>query len=143
LENLASYLSQYAREYFQDTPVECNVRVQSEFPPWNMSAEYRHNVFLAFEESLSNVLKHARATRVEVQIQVESGIFRVRISDNGLGFAPEARNGTGAGGGRNGLANMRQHLADVGGNCLIQSKPGQGSTVELKVALNAAKTEAA
>jgi signal transduction histidine kinase len=64
----------------------------------NMSAEYRHNVFLAFEESLSNVLKHARASRVEVQIQVESGILRIRISDNGLGFAPDARNGNGAAG---------------------------------------------
>ena len=73
LENLASYLTQYAREYFQETPVECDLRVQSELPPLNMSAEFRHNVFLAFEESLSNVLKHARASRVEVQIQVELG----------------------------------------------------------------------
>jgi signal transduction histidine kinase len=107
-----------------DTPVECDLRVQSEFPPWNMSAEYRHNVFLAFEESLSNVLKHARASRVEVQIQVESGTLRVRISDNGLGFAPDARNGNGARLGSQRLANMRQHLADVGGN-LPDPKPSR------------------
>jgi signal transduction histidine kinase len=143
LENLASYLSQYAREYFQDTPVECDLRVQSEFPALNMSAECRHNAFLAFEESLSNVLKHARASRVEVQIQVELGMLRIRVSDNGLGFAPEACEGNGAGGGRNGLANMRQHLADVGGSCLVQSQPGQGASVELRMALDSAKTEAA
>jgi signal transduction histidine kinase/ligand-binding sensor domain-containing protein len=143
LENLASYLCQYAREYFQETPVECDLRVQSEFPPLTMSAEYRHNVFLAFEESLSNVLKHARASRVEVHIQVELGILRIRISDNGLGFAPGARNGNGASSGRNGLTNMRQHLADVGGTCLILSRPGQGASVELKVALASVKTNAA
>jgi ligand-binding sensor domain-containing protein/signal transduction histidine kinase len=141
LENLASYLSQYAREYFQETPVECDLRVQSELPPLNMSAEYRHNVFLAFEESLSNVLKHARASRVEVQIQIEMGFLRIRISDNGVGFAPEARHGKVAAGGRNGLANMRQHLADVGGSCVIQSQPGRGASVELKVALASATVE--
>jgi ligand-binding sensor domain-containing protein/signal transduction histidine kinase len=141
LEQLASYLSQHAREYFQDTPVECNLRVQSEFPPLNMSAEFRHNVFLAFEESLSNVLKHARASRVQVQIQVEQGNLRIRIMDNGIGFAPPARNGDHAGGGRDGLTNMRQHLADVGGSCLVQSQPGQGASVELRVALGSADTQ--
>jgi ligand-binding sensor domain-containing protein/signal transduction histidine kinase len=143
LEQLASYLSQHAREYFQDTPIECQVRLQSELPPCTLSAEFRHNLFLAFEESLSNVLKHARASRVEVQIQIEQGCLDIRVRDNGQGFSPGASNGAGAGGGRNGLANMRQHLADVGGSCTIQSGPGQGARVELKVALGSDHTEAA
>jgi ligand-binding sensor domain-containing protein/signal transduction histidine kinase len=142
LEQLATYLCQYAREYFQDTPLECDLRVQSEMPPLNVAAEFRHNVFLAFEESLSNVLKHARARRVQVQIQIDQGALLIRISDNGIGFSPAARNGEGAGGGRNGLNNMRQRLAEVGGDCLIQSRPGQGASVELRVALSPAKTEA-
>ena len=139
LEQLASYLSQYVREYFQDTPVECVLSVQREFPQVNVSAEFRHNIFLAFEESLSNVLKHSRASRVEVQIQVERDTLRIRVRDNGLGFTPLARNGNGAGGGRNGLSNMRQHLAEVGGSCLIQSQPAQGASVELSVALGSVK----
>jgi ligand-binding sensor domain-containing protein/signal transduction histidine kinase len=143
LEQLASYLSQHAREYFQDTPVECDLRVQSELPSWNMSAEFRHNVFLAFEESLSNVLKHAQASRVEVHIQVEAGTLHIRVRDNGLGFASEAGKANGASGGRNGLTNIRQHLADVGGSCLIQSQPGQGVSVELRVVLGSAKMEVA
>ncbi|HEV7923929.1 MAG TPA: two-component regulator propeller domain-containing protein [Verrucomicrobiae bacterium] len=142
LEQLASYLCHHASEYFHDTAVECDLRVQSELPSWNVSAEFRHNIFLAFEESLSNVLKHARATRVEVQIQFEQDTLHIRISDNGIGFASAARNGGGAGGGRSGLTNMRQHLADVGGSCVIQSQPGQGAKVELRVALNAVKPEA-
>ncbi|HEY3860855.1 MAG TPA: two-component regulator propeller domain-containing protein [Verrucomicrobiae bacterium] len=140
LEHLASYLGQYALDYYKDTEVECDLRVQSELPALNMPAEFRHNVFLAFEESLSNVLKHARATRVEVLIQIEQGRLRIRVSDNGLGFAPPASNGRG---GRNGLANMRQHLADAGGSCVIQSQPGQGTTVEMRVALESAVAEIA
>jgi len=142
LEQLASYLCHYAREYFHDTPMDCDLRVQSELPSWNLSAEFRHNVFLAFEESLSNVLKHSRATRVEVHIQVEQESLRIRVSDNGIGFVLAARNGEGAEGGRSGLTNMRHHLADAGGSCGIQSQPGQGASVELRVALNSLKTEA-
>jgi signal transduction histidine kinase len=143
LEQLASYLSQYAREYFQNTTVECDLRVQGDLPAWNLSAEFRHNVFLAFEESLSNVLKHAGATRVDVQIQFEQGTLNIRVKDNGLGFAPANHNGEGQSDGRNGLANMKQHLADVGGTCTIRSQPNQGASVELKVALSSTNTEAA
>jgi ligand-binding sensor domain-containing protein/signal transduction histidine kinase len=141
LEKLVSYLSQYATEYFQDTPVECDLRVQSVLPAKVMSAEFRHNVFLAFEESLSNVLKHAQASRVEVRIQIEEGTLSIRVRDNGLGFAIEARDGAGHRG--NGLANIQQHLTDVGGKCSIQSQPGQGVIVELKVDLDLSKMEVA
>jgi len=141
LEKLVSYLCQYATEYFQDTPVECDLRVQSVLPSKVMSAEFRHNVFLAFEESLGNVLKHAQASRVEVRIQMEQGTLSIRVGDNGLGFPTAAHNGVGHRG--NGLANIQQHLADVGGTCSIQSKPGQGVIVELKVGLELSKMEVA
>jgi len=141
LEQLASYLSQHAREYFHDTAVECDLRVQSELPACDVSAEFRHNIFLAFEESLSNVLKHAHATRVQVQILCEQKTLQIRVSDNGVGFSSTARNGDGPGGGRSGLTNMRQHLADLGGTCDIWSGPGQGAKVELRVALHSVKTE--
>jgi signal transduction histidine kinase len=139
LEQLASYLCQYAREYFHDTSVECQLHMQSELPSRSVTAEFRHNVFLAFEESLSNVLKHARATRVEVEIRVENDLLQILIGDNGIGFASPL-NGNGAGNGRSGLTNMRQHLVEVGGFCGIQSQPGRGSNVELKVSLNPTKT---
>jgi signal transduction histidine kinase len=132
-------LSQYAREYFQNTTVECDLRLQGDLPHRDLSAEFRHNVFLAFEESLSNVLKHSGATRVDVQIQFEEGTLTIRIKDNGFGFAAAAHNGEGD---RNGLKNMKQHLEDVGGTCVVQSRPGQGAGVELKVTLETESKEA-
>ena len=133
LEHLASYLSQYGREYFENTPVECQLRVQSELPSLSVSAESRHNIFLAFEESLSNVLKHAHASRVEVLISFERGCLQIRVRDNGIGFTPATRDGGGTGGGRNGLMNMPQRLSDVRGGCRIESHPGQGATIEFRV----------
>jgi signal transduction histidine kinase len=85
----------------------------------------------------------SRASRVEVQIQIAQGNLFIRVSDNGHGFAPAARNGESGGAGRHGLENMRQHLADVGGSCDIQSQPGRGASVELKVNLESINTQAA
>jgi ligand-binding sensor domain-containing protein/signal transduction histidine kinase len=135
LEHLAAYLSQYAKEYFRDTPVECQLRMPEQLPAETMSAEVRHGLFLSFQEALNNVLKHARAGRVRIALRVEAGQFQISISDNGRGFAPELSLEGRAKPGGNGLVNMRQRLAQVGGRCRIESRPGLGTEVSLSIAL--------
>ena len=71
LENLATYLSHYAIEYFQNTAVECELRLPPEIPHYPLSSETRHNLFLAFEEALNNVLKHSAATKVKVEMNIQ------------------------------------------------------------------------
>jgi len=136
LEHLAAYFCQYAREYFQDTSVECDVSIQNELPHVEMSAEIRHNLFLAFEESLNNILKHSGASRIRVQISANQGKLMITVHDNGRGFQQVSQNGSHEG---NGLGNMRQHLGDAGGECSILSSVGQGTTVSLGVSLSFAK----
>ena len=106
------------------------------------SAELRHNLFLAFEESLNNVLKHSGASTVRIEIQVKADRLQISVNDNGRGFkipadfdfaSPSSPIPAG-----DGLPNMRQRLADVGGQFSIQSQPGQGTAVALSVALPAA-----
>lgn len=140
LENLTAYLSHYAVEYFQNTRIESELRLPREIPPCPLSSEMRHNLFLAFEEALNNVLKHSAATRVKVEMAVHGPEFEITIADNGRGFEVSGLP-TGNGrerGGRNGngLRNMRQRLADLGGECLIASRPGAGATVTLRIRLN-------
>jgi signal transduction histidine kinase/streptogramin lyase len=145
LEHLAAYLCQFAREYFQDTPVECDLHVQSKLPRAEMSAEIRHNLFLAFEESLNNVLKHSGASSLRLDISADADRLLITIRDNGRGFVPapvtenagpdQARTGRGG----NGLHNMRQRLKDTGGQCTIASSPGQGACVSLSLPLNPGK----
>ncbi len=138
LEHLAAYLCQYAREYFQDTTVECDLHVQSTLPDVQMSAETRHNLFLAFEESLNNVLKHAQASRLSVNILTLGGELRITIVDNGRGFQNGANHPDKATGG-NGLRNMEQRLASMRGTCEIQSAPARGTTVRLSLPLNSGR----
>jgi signal transduction histidine kinase len=141
LEQLCAYLTQYAREYFHDTAVECSVTLQAGLPRLAMSAELRHNLFLAFEEALSNVLKHSGAASVRIELRVEQERLQIMISDNGRGFAvppvsTEATTPSSTSGHEgNGLMNMRQRLADVGGRCSIQSQLGQGTIVTLSISL--------
>ena len=139
LENLVAYLSHYAVEYFQNTHVECELRLPPEIPHHALSSETRHNLFLTFEEALNNVLKHAAASKAKVEMTVNALEFELKVADNGRGFevpASAANVSSRGGRGGNGLKNMRQRLLAVGGECLIMSRPGAGTTVIIRIRLS-------
>jgi ligand-binding sensor domain-containing protein/signal transduction histidine kinase len=138
LENLSAYLSGYAVEYFQNTRIECELRLPQQIPHYPLSSDTRHNLFLTFEETLNNVLKHSGATRVKVEMTVKALEFELKVSDNGRGFeaAAAANDQPRAGRGGNGLKNMRQRLTAIGGDCQVASQPGAGTTVTLRIPLD-------
>jgi ligand-binding sensor domain-containing protein/signal transduction histidine kinase len=140
LENLASYLAHYAVEYFQNTAVECEMRLPKEVPNYPLSSEARHNLFLAFEEALNNVLKHSGATKVKVEMNANAREFELKVIDNGKGFetvAPSSAKEQPRGGrGGNGLKNMRQRMAGIGGKCLVLSRPTEGTAVMMRIPLS-------
>jgi signal transduction histidine kinase len=128
LEHLAGYLEQYAREYFQMTPVECIISMPPILPEVELTAEVRHNVFLAYEEALGNALKHANPTQVRIQMNTKGTSFEILVKDDGQGFdAHDATLLTE----RDGLRNMETRLRIVGGKCEIVSEPGKGTTVRM------------
>jgi signal transduction histidine kinase len=139
LENLVAYLSHYAVEYFQNTTIECELRLPKDIPNLPLSSELRHNLFLTFEESLNNVLKHSGATGVSVTMTFRALEFEIQVADNGKGFAVPGSPTKGpprGGRGGNGLQNMRQRLMDIGGECYVVSQPGHGTTVTMRIHLN-------
>ncbi|HEX3798246.1 MAG TPA: two-component regulator propeller domain-containing protein [Verrucomicrobiae bacterium] len=140
LENLVTYLSHYAAEYFQNTSIQCEVQLPREMPNHLLSSEARHNLFLTFEEALNNVLTHSGATNVKIDMTVKALECEITVTDNGRGFdaqnvSPSSNGKRGKRGG-NGLVNMRQRLADIGGECRIVSTPGAGTSVKIHVRLN-------
>lgn len=146
LENLAEYLGHYVTEYLQNTSVSCKLNIPANLPARLLSAETRHNVFLAFEEAVGNALRHSSATSISVEMNHHEGKFVIRIHDNGRGFDPAAMAVTAPAGGAtgspvrsrkgNGLVNMRERLAGVGGETRIDSHVGQGTTVTFSVPIN-------
>jgi signal transduction histidine kinase/ligand-binding sensor domain-containing protein len=125
LDGLATYISQFATEFFMDGSVICRVKVPALLPDLRLTTEVRHNLFLAVKEALNNVARHAGASEVTVNLTVGGRAVVITIEDNGCGFdvAADTR--------RHGQANLRQRLADIGGSCQVESRPGSGTKVTL------------
>ena len=129
LDQLAYRIYQYVEEFFADTPVHCRFAPMPAIPAQAMTAEARAAVFSSVKEALANVLQHASATTLDISLRAELHLFQVRITDNGCGFNT-ARPTSSPGG--NGLPNMRERLAKIGGTCQIESASGQGTSVTLR-----------
>jgi len=133
LEHLASYIGQYAQDYFQATGVECEVDSPALLPPHPVSSQLRHHLFLAVREALTNILKHSGASQVKVSLACVEDRFEIAVADNGKGFGPvtgQARTDSPVGDSGNGLPNMDRRLAEMGGHCQVESAPGRGTTVK-------------
>jgi signal transduction histidine kinase len=130
LDSLAGYLGKFAQDFFEDSPVRCRLDIPVQLPNWPLDAEVRHNLFLAFKESVNNVLRHARATEVLISLAIEGHSFSITIEDNGVGFAMTSSTvRTSESSARNGLKNVRHRLTHLGGRCDIQSEPGGGTRI--------------
>ncbi len=60
LEHVASYIGQYAQDYFQMTGIECELDIPTQLPPHPVSSQTRHHLFLAAHEALTNILNSVR-----------------------------------------------------------------------------------
>lgn len=123
LDSLAGYLGQFAGEQFEQTSVDCHLDIPRTLPALPLTAEVRHNLFLATKEALNNVLKHSQARDVWLRLELEHAMLVLTVEDNGRGFPPERKPG-------DGLENMRERLRDIGGQLDIESTPGAGTKVK-------------
>ena len=80
-------------------------------------------------EALSNVTRHARATRAEVRLSYDPLGVSLTITDNGRGFDPDATRGEE----HRGLRNLRERAAEIGGTLSVQSTPSAGVTIGVRV----------
>lgn len=104
-----------------------------------MPAPIARTIFLTTQESLANVARHARATQVTVEIWLEPELAVLCIEDNGIGFnVVEQTQSVG-----HGLANMRSRAEELNGSCIIQSVPGEGTQICLRLPLHPTATSVA
>ena len=137
LDSLANYLGKFAQDFLNVAGIRYRLSVPIQLPPWPLTADARHSLFLAFKEALHNVVKHASATEVHVSLVLAESGFSAVIEDNGVGFDPARVDMTVkdplriASG--NGLSNMRKRIEAIGGECRLESAPGKGTRVEFVV----------
>jgi signal transduction histidine kinase len=93
-------------------------------------------VFRIVQEALTNVLKHAQATRVSVMLEYRYDELLVIVEDNGRGFQPEVPLKVEERGGL-GLVGINERVALVGGKLNIESEPGCGTTLAIRIPASA------
>jgi signal transduction histidine kinase/ligand-binding sensor domain-containing protein len=129
LDHFATYVCDFAEQFFRNMPTRCRVDVQEALPVHPLPSDIRHNLFLAAKEALHNVAKHANASRVWVRIKVVNGNLMVMIEDDGRGFFPSVHTGG------DGLGNMRRRSATIGAEFELSSTPGKGTSISWKLPL--------
>ena len=128
LNDLLSYTRSYAVEYLEQNGIKCHVEEPDDIPPLNVSGEFRRNIYLTVKESLHNIVKHAQATEVSIQLEIGKWLL-IKICDNGMGLNNSTPNQFG-----NGLASMRKRMKELGGSFEIVSKTG--TEVRMKAPIN-------
>jgi signal transduction histidine kinase len=119
------------RRFVEDTlgagDVEVVFRAPESAADLRLGADVRREVFLILKESVTNIAKHAHATRVAIDVESDRRRVWLRIADDGRGFDP----GVATDG--NGVASMRRRVAALGGRLVIESAPGRGTTITLDI----------
>lgn len=135
LDSLVNYLGKFAQDFLSTGGIRCRLDAPVELPPIPVSAEIRHNLFLAFKEALNNVVRHSHASEVRIAFAPDAGRLRVAVVDNGSG--PDALGDPSASrpGGGNGVPNMRRRMEEVGGAFEIGPAAGSGTRVAFDVPL--------
>ncbi len=111
---------------------DCRFTLEVPTPLPSVCSELAMQAFRVIQESLSNVIKHAGATRAHVKLGVnaQGDQLNIDIQDNGSGFDTGSRDGNGLG-----LIGMRERVASVGGEICISSPQGQGTTITVTLPL--------
>jgi len=135
LDGFAIYLCKFGQEYLSVAGIRCRLDVPVQLPSVALPAETRHHLFLAVKETLHNIVKHAQASEVWLKLSVSEAGLTVVVQDNGRGFGDGSANGGMPVIGRlasgNGLPNLAQRLATIGGQACLTSGQGGGVRVEL------------
>ncbi len=128
---IGSALEWQARRFETRTGIPCLVEVP-ENPP-RLGDAKAIGLFRILQEALTNVMRHAQAHTVELALRVEGDELCLSISDDGRGFDTAAA----WGGSSFGLVGMRERVLMLGGELEIDSQPGEGSSLRVRVPLDA------
>jgi PAS domain S-box-containing protein len=94
---------------------------------WALPADVQVALYRLCQEGLNNIAKHAGASRVDIQLQYDTGAVELRIRDDGRGFDPEQTPA-----GHYGLSMMRERATAVGAILSITSQPGHGTEIVIR-----------
>lgn len=127
LPEIISYLAQFAESFLRTAEITCELDLPADPSPEHVSTPaFRHELFLTVKEALTNIVRHAQATRVTFGVRVTADTIELSIADDGRGFSGSSTDAH-----ADGLRNMRQRMEQIGGRFEIESSPPSGTRITL------------
>ena len=120
----------YCAEFTRRTHLPVTFDVDEAIPP--LTDIYNITLYRILQEALNNVVKHAKANHVWVDLSVEDNIVTLTVQDNGQGFDTEERDSNGMG-----LSSMRERVTIAGGMLNISSSPTRGTILSAQLPFDA------
>jgi len=125
---IASAIEWQARRFEARTQIPCLVQVPDNLPA--LSDAKATGLFRILQEALTNVMRHAQAHSVEIELVREDGQLRMTVSDDGQGFCHEQTRPTSFG-----LVGVRERVLMLGGSMALASEPGEGTSLSVAIPL--------
>jgi signal transduction histidine kinase len=124
---LSAALRWQAAEFAKHTGVR--VKVDAAETDHHIDRDIALALFRIFQETLTNVARHAKATEVAVKLSSNDHAFVLQIRDNGIGLSPDdLRKPTSLG-----IRGMRERAQQLGGDVSVSAEPGSGTTVIISI----------
>jgi len=124
-----------ANEFQTQTGIHCRVKAAIVDTVWDQ--DLNTAFFRIFQETLTNIIRHSDATRVEVRLLETGGQLVLEVKDNGRGISEAEIDNTKS----IGLLGMRERAALLGGEVRLRGEPGKGTTVSVRIPRPASKPE--
>lgn len=99
--------------------------------------DVEHQIFRIVQEAVTNSIRHAQATRLVVELHFSRDRVKLRVSDDGCGFGPDADGQEGST--HFGILGMRERAEQVGGTFSVGASPHGGTTVEASIPITVAE----
>ena len=110
-------------------------RVVNDLPEISLPPAVETTCFRIVQEAMTNIIRHAEASNVQVVLQQQDNELELIIEDNGVGFDVEAALKLASGGDSLGLLGMQERISLVQGYLNIWSEPGEGTRIKVRVPL--------
>ncbi len=127
LENLLLRIKRFASKVFEAKNINYEILIDESVKDVKLSMEYTQHIYLILKEAINNLIKYSQCTQASIKVKHQNKILSLYLSDNGVGFD---KNSIQYG---NGLLSMQHRSQLMGSALIIETKPGEGTKIILKV----------
>jgi len=138
-ETLAPAIRRAVERWSEESKIRGSLEISGD--PRLLPSAYEVTLLRAAQEALANIRKHARASQVNLTLTYMDDQVILDVQDNGIGFDYAALSAEQPGQGGFGLMGMRERIQQLGGSLLVESAPGEGTTLVIELPFQPARPE--